>query len=139
MKKSLQNLSLIFAFIAFTATTANAQCTVLTGPYTQDFESTSGSSSAPGEPDCWKYFESGVITSFNYPYGYVRSSATYANSGTNFIYMFASSSSTYLGDSAAFMSPKFDLSGGNYEVKLMARTLSTSTFYKNDLIIGVAD
>ena len=113
MKKSLHNLSLIFALVTFTAMTANAQCTVLTGPYTQDFESTSGSSSAPGEPDCWKYFESGVITSFNYPYGYVRNYAPYANSGSNLIYMYKSSSSSWLGDSAAFMSPKFDLSAGN--------------------------
>jgi hypothetical protein len=120
-------------------TTANAQCTVLTGPYTQDFESTSGSSVAPGEPDCWKYFESGVITSFNYPYGYIRNYAPYANSGSNLIYMYKSGSSSWTGDSAAFMSPKFDLSGGNFEVKLMARTISTSTFYNNDLIIGVSD
>ena len=37
------------------------------------------------------------------------------------------------------MSPKFDLSAGNYEVKFSTRSTSTSSFYTNVYYVGVAD
>jgi len=131
-----------FALAAVLVSTQSyAQCSVLTGPYSEDFESyTSGSSSNPGEPPCWKYYESNAITSFAYPYGYLRNSSSYANSGSQFLYMYKSSSSSWLGDSAAFMSPKFDLSAGNYEVKFFGRGLTSSwSTYVNKVYVGVSD
>src|SRR6056300_985274 len=141
MKKQL--LSLLFVVGAMLwSTQGYSQCSVLTGPYTEDFEAyTSGSSSDPlGGMSCWKYFESGIISSSNYPYGYLRNSSSSANSGSQFLYMYKSSSSTWLGDSAAFMSPKFDLSAGNYEVKFYGRGLTSSwSTYVNTVYVGVSD
>ena len=140
MKKQL--LSLIFVVGAMLWSTQGfSQCSVLTGPHTENFDSySSGSSTDPlGGMPCWKYYESGVISSFNYPYGYLRNSSSYANSGSQFLYMYKSSSSSWIGDSAAFMSAKFDLSAGNYEVIFSARTLSTSSFYSNKVYVGVCD
>ena len=140
MKKLLLRLTLALSAVLFT-TQSYAQCTVLTGPYSEDFESYStGSSSNPGEPPCWKYYESNAITSFAYPYGYLRNSTLYSNSGSQFLYLYKSSSSTWTGDSAAFMSPKFDLSAGNYEVKFFGRGLTSSwSTYVNKVYVGVSD
>ena len=83
---------------------------------------------------CWNYYSTAT-----YPYAYVRNYFSYANSGTNAIYWYRSSSSSYNGDSAVVMSPKFDLSAGNYEVKFSTRSTSTSSFYTNVYYVGVAD
>lgn len=140
MKKQLLRWTFLFLAVSFW-TQSYGQCSVLTGPYAEDFEGYStGSSSNPGEPPCWKYYESNAITSFAYPYGYLRNSTLYANSGSQFLYMYKSSSSSWTGDSAAFMSPKFDLSAGTYEVKFYGRGLtSTWSTYVNKVYVGVAD
>ena len=140
MKKHLLKWAIVLTTVLFW-NQSSAQCSVLTGPYSEDFEAYStGGSSDPAEPPCWKYYESNAITSFAYPYGYLRNSSFYSNSGSQFLYMYKSSSSSWVGDSAAFMSPKFDLSAGNYEVKFHARGLTSSwSTYVNKVYVGVSD
>ena len=134
MKKQL--LTLVFALAStLWSVESIAQCTVQTGPLTESFDSQSGGSyTSPDLPSCWNYYSTNT-----YPYAYVRNYSSYANSGTNAIYWYRSSSSSYNGDSAVVMSPKFDLSAGNYEVKFSTRSTSTSSFYNNVYYVGVAD
>jgi hypothetical protein len=139
MKKQL--LSLLFVVGAMLwSTQGYSQCSVLTGPYSQDFESQSGGSSSNADlPACWKY-EKGVSNYSSYStYLYVYNSSTLANSGSKSLRMYKSSYSLYSGDSVWAMSPKFDLSAGNYEVKFTARASSTSSSYDNSIYIGVTD
>ena len=134
MKKQLLTLVLALASTLWSVESV-AQCTVQTGPLTESFDSQSGGSyTSPDLPSCWNYYSTNT-----YPYAYVRNYSTYANSGTNAIYWYRSSSSSYNGDSAVVMSPKFDLSAGNYEVKFSTRATSTSTYYNNVYYVGVAD
>ena len=134
MKKQLLTLVLALASTLWSVESV-AQCTVQTGPLTESFDSQSGGSyTSPDLPSCWNYYSTNT-----YPYAYVRNYSTYANSGTNAIYWYRSSSSSYNGDSAVVMSPKFDLSAGNYEVKFSTRATSTSSFYNNVYYVGVAD
>ena len=134
MKKQLLTFIVALASM-FLSVESSAQCTVLTGPLSEDFDSQSGGSYiSPDLPSCWNYYSTAT-----YPYAYVRNYFSYANSGTNAIYWYRSSSSSYNGDSAVVMSPKFDLSAGNYEVKFSTRSTSTSSFYTNVYYVGVAD
>jgi hypothetical protein len=134
MKKQLLTLVLALASTLWSVESV-AQCTVQTGPLTESFDSQSGGSyNSPDLPSCWNYYSTAT-----YPYAYVRNYSFYANSGTNAIYWYRSSSSSYNGDSAVVMSPKFDLSAGNYEVKFSTRSTSTSSFYNNVYYVGVAD
>jgi parallel beta-helix repeat protein len=134
MKKQLLTLVLALASTLWSVESV-AQCTVQTGPLTESFDSQSGGSyNTPDLPSCWNYYSTAT-----YPYAYVRNYSYYANSGTNAIYWYRSSSSSYNGDSAVVMSPKFDLSAGNYEVKFSTRSTSTSSFYNNVYYVGVAD
>jgi hypothetical protein len=134
MKKQLLTLVLALASTLWSVESV-AQCTVQTGPLTESFDSQSGGSyTSPDLPSCWNYYSTNT-----YPYAYVRNYSTYANSGTNAIYWYRSSSSSYNGDSAVVMSPKFDLSSGNYEVKFSTRATSTSSSYNNVYYVGVAD
>ena len=139
MKTKLLSWVTAIVAIAWSAN-LNAQCTVQTGPYTEDFEmQTGGGSTSPDLPSCWTSYI-GVSNASTYStYGYSYNSTTYANSGSKSFRFYKSSSSTYAGDSAAYMSPKFNLGLGTYEVKFSARAFYTSTFYGNTIYIGVAD
>ena len=115
MKKQL--LAWVFSLVAISwSGNLNAQCTVQTGPYTEDFELQSGGgSTSPDLPSCWTSYI-GVSNGSAYStYAYVYNSSTYANSGSKSLRFYKSSSSSYVGDSVAYMSPKFNLGLGTYE------------------------
>ena len=133
MKKQL--LTMLLALSSVFWMEGYAQCTVLTGPLSENFDSQSGGSYTNADlPSCWEYYNTNT-----YPYAYVRNYSSYANTGSNALYWYRSSSSSYSGDTAAVMSPKFDLSGGNYEVKFYTRATSTSSYYNNVYYVGVCD
>ena len=69
----------------------SAQCTVLTGPLSENFDSQSGGSYTNADlPSCWEYYNTNT-----YPYAYVRNYSSYANTGSNALYWYRSSSSSY--------------------------------------------
>ena len=139
MKTKLLSWVTAIVAIAWSAN-LNAQCTVQTAPYTEDFEmQTGGSSTSPNLPSCWTSYLGVSNASVYSTYGYAYNSSTYANSGSKSFRFYKSSSSSYVGDTAAYMSPKFNLGLGTYEVKFSARSFYSSSFYSNTIYIGVAD
>ena len=69
-------------------------CAQVTTPYTENFDnSTTGSAFNPSLPVCWDFYVNTTSSSY-YPYFYNRNYSFYANSGSNFLYGYRSSSSS---------------------------------------------
>src|SRR5210317_1655678 len=122
--------------------TFKTECGDQAVPYSNGFEGfSSGNTTTPNLPDCWAYGKTGTSSSlyaYNYNYSY------YSNTGDNSLrfYGYASTTSTNSadGDTLAAFSPRFvNLNQGNLQLNFAVRTSSSSAYYNNKLIIGVAD
>ena len=119
--------------------TVKTACASYAVPYSNDFDaSNAGSWGNYGIlPDCWLYATTSLTSSPGY--AYVYNSSSMANSGSQLLYFYMSSSSSY-SDSVIVMGPKIDDLGlGDKEVLFEAYTPYTSSWYNPELIVGLAD
>ena len=117
------------------------QCAALATPYSENFDaSTTGSAFNPSLPQCWDFYN-GYTGTFYYPYVYNRNYSFYANSGSNFLYAYRSSSSStqpYYTDTAMVIMPEIQgLDSATKQLKFHART--TSVGRPGEVIIGLTD
>jgi surface protein len=117
---------------------AFTQCAGFATPYVESFDNgASGSYNNASLPLCWEYRNGGAT----YPYWYVRNYSTYANSGSQMLYGYKSSSApngTTYGDTAYAASPAIiGLDSAKKQLDFYARTSSTS--YLGMVTIGVTD
>ncbi|MDA0898787.1 MAG: hypothetical protein O3A30_05860, partial [Bacteroidetes bacterium] len=84
------------------------QCAAIATPWSENFDnSVTGSAFNPSLPQCWDFYTD-ALGSFYYPYFYNRNYSFYANSGSNFLYGYRSSSSstsTSYGDTTMIITP----------------------------------
>ncbi|MCO4790471.1 MAG: right-handed parallel beta-helix repeat-containing protein [Flavobacteriales bacterium] len=117
------------------------QCAAIATPWSENFDNTTtGSAFNPSLPQCWDFYTDGV-GSYYYPYFYNRNYSFYANSGTNFLYGYRSSStstSTAYGDTTMIITPEIQgLDSATKQLKFYART--TSVGRPGEVIIGLTD
>ena len=117
------------------------QCAALATPWSENFDnSTTGSAFNPSLPQCWDFYTDGV-GSFYYPYFYNRNYSFYANSGSNFLYGYRSSStstSAAYGDTTMIITPEIlGLDSATKQLEFYART--TSLGRPGEVIIGLTD
>jgi len=107
------------------------ECAPQVTPFTEDFDNTaSGSSSNPSTPDCWKYTRS---SHGGTGYGYTRNLASYANSGSQFFYMYHSNTT----DTMAIVSPAVDgITTTDKHVQFWARGYYSGTSYDEHILVG---
>ena len=108
-------------------------CGTVTTPYTESFDAgSSGTYLSASMPNCWEYYSDGT-----YPYYYVRNLSTYANSGTQMVYGYKTSTTGY-GDTAFFATPAIQgLDSATKQVSFYTRTSSAT--YSGMVIVGVTD
>jgi len=117
------------------------QCAAIATPWSENFDNTTtGSAFNPSLPQCWDFYTDGV-GSFYYPYFYNRNYSFYANSGTNFLYGYRSSStstSTAYGDTTMIITPEIQgLDSATKQLEFYART--TSAGRPGEVLIGLTD
>ena len=116
-------------------------CAQVTTPYSENFDnSATGSAFNPSLPVCWDFYVNTTSSSY-YPYFYNRNYSFYANSGSNFLYGYRSSSSstsaTYA-DTTMIMTPEIQgLDSATKQLEFYART--TSAGRPGEVIIGLID
>ena len=103
-------------------------CALVTTPYTENFDnSTTGSAFSPSLPVCWDFYVNTTSASY-YPYFYNRNYSFYANSGSNFLYGYRSSSSSTsssYADTAMIITPEIQgLDSATKQLEFYARTTS---------------
>ena len=116
-------------------------CAQVTTPYTENFDnSTTGSAFSPSLPVCWDFYVNTTSASY-YPYFYNRNYSLYANSGSNFLYGYRSSStstSSSYADTAMIITPEIQgLDSATKQLEFYART--TSVGRPGEVIIGLTD
>ena len=116
-------------------------CAQVTTPYTENFDnSTTGSAFNPSLPVCWDFYVNTTSSSY-YPYFYNRNYSFYANSGSNFLYGYRSSSSSTsssYADTALIITPEIQgLDSATKQLEFYART--TSVGRPGEVIIGLTD
>ena len=116
-------------------------CAQVTTPYTENFDnSATGSAFNPSLPVCWDFYVNTTSSSY-YPYFYNRNYSFYANSGTNFLYGYRSSStstSTSYADTTLIITPEIQgLDSATKQLEFYART--TSVGRPGEVIIGLTD
>ena len=116
-------------------------CAQVTTPYTENFDnSATGSAFNPSLPVCWDFYVNTTSSSY-YPYFYNRNYSLYANSGTNFLYGYRSSStstSTSYADTTLIITPEIQgLDSATKQLEFYART--TSAGRPGEVIIGLTD
>ena len=117
------------------------QCAALSTPWFENFEgTTTGSTFNPSLPQCWDFYTNTTSSNY-YPYIYNRNYSFYANSGSNFLYAYRSSSSStsanYADTTMAVMPEIQGLDQGTKQLKFYART--TSAGRPGTIIIGLTD
>src|SRR5210317_1806615 len=114
------------------------QCAAFATPYSQNFDNTSsGGSTNPSLPQCWEYYKSGSNTYSTYQYTY-SSTWSPGNSGSGSLYLNSSSSSSYVGDSSASMTP--EIQGLDSATKLMEfYGRAGSSFYDGEFYLAYAN
>ena len=117
------------------------QCAAIATPWSENFDNTTtGSAFNPSLPQCWDFYTDGV-GSFYYPYLYNRNYSFYANSGTNFLYGYRSSStstSASYGDTTMIITPEIQgLDSATKQLEFYART--TSVGRPGEVLIGLTD
>ncbi len=116
-------------------------CAQVTTPYTENFDnSTTGSAFNPSLPVCWDFYVNTTSSSY-YPYFYNRNYSFYANSGSNFLYGYRSSSSstssTYA-DTTLIITPEIQgLDSATKQLEFYART--TSVGRPGEVLVGLID
>src|SRR6056300_203521 len=116
-------------------------CAQVTTPYTENFDnSTTGSAFSPSLPVCWDFYVNTTSASY-YPYFYNRNYSFYANSGSNFLYGYRSSSSSTsssYADTTMIITPEIQgLDSATKQLEFYART--TSVGRPGEVIIGLTD
>ena len=116
-------------------------CAVVATPYSENFDATSGGSAFnPSLPVCWEFYTN-TTSSVYYPYVYNRNYSFYANSGSNFLYAYRSSSSSTsssYADTTMVMTPEIQgLDSATKQLTFYART--TSLGRPGEVIIGLTD
>jgi parallel beta-helix repeat protein len=116
-------------------------CAMVTTPYTENFDnSTTGSAFSPSLPVCWDFYVNTTSASY-YPYFYNRNYSFYANSGSNFLYGYRSSSSSTsssYADTTMIITPEIQgLDSATKQLEFYART--TSVGRPGEVIIGLTD
>ena len=116
-------------------------CAQVTTPYTENFDNSStGSAFNPSLPVCWDFYVN-TTSSFYYPYFYNRNYSFYANSGSNFLYGYRSSSSstsTSYADTTLIITPEIQgLDSATKQLEFYART--TSVGRPGEVLIGLTD
>ncbi|MCO4790472.1 MAG: choice-of-anchor J domain-containing protein, partial [Flavobacteriales bacterium] len=116
-------------------------CAQVTTPYTENFDnSATGSAFNPSLPVCWDFYVNTTSSSY-YPYFYNRNYSFYANSGTNFLYGYRSSStstSSSYADTTLIITPEIQgLDSATKQLEFYART--TSVGRPGEVIIGLTD
>jgi len=116
-------------------------CAVVTTPYSENFDnSATGSAFNPSLPVCWDFYVNTTSSSY-YPYFYNRNYSFYANSGSNFLYGYRSSSSstsTTYADTTMIITPEIQgLDSATKQLEFYART--TSAGRPGEVIIGLTD
>ena len=116
-------------------------CAVVTTPYSENFDnSATGSAFNPSLPVCWDFYVNTTSSSY-YPYFYNRNYSFYANSGSNFLYGYRSSSSstsTSYADTTMIITPEIQgLDSASKQLEFYART--TSVGRPGEVIIGLTD
>ncbi|MGB0183384.1 MAG: choice-of-anchor J domain-containing protein, partial [Schleiferiaceae bacterium] len=120
------------------------QCAALATPWSENFDNTTaGSSFNPSLPQCWDFYNQNYTGSFYYPYVYNRSNSSYANSGSNALYAYRSSSSStsswYL-DTVMAITPEIQgLDSATKQLKFYGRDGSNFSNYTGMVIIGLTD
>ena len=119
------------------------QCAAFATPWTENFDNAqSGAYNNNVMPTCWDYYTDGTPTyGYVYPYWYVRNYSTYANSGSQMLYGYKSSStstSAWYADTTMAISPVIQgLDSATKQVEFYSRTSSAS--YDGMVIVGVTD
>ncbi|MDG1918882.1 MAG: right-handed parallel beta-helix repeat-containing protein, partial [Schleiferiaceae bacterium] len=116
-------------------------CAVVTTPYSENFDnSATGSAFNPSLPVCWDFYVNTTSSSY-YPYFYNRNYSFYANSGSNFLYGYRSSSSSTsasYADTTMIITPEIQgLDSATKQLEFYART--TSVGRPGEVIIGLTD
>ena len=116
-------------------------CAVVTTPYSENFDNTTtGSAFNPSLPVCWDFYVNTTSSSY-YPYFYNRNYSFYANSGSNFLYGYRSSSSSTsssYADTTLIITPEIQgLDSATKQLEFYART--TSVGRPGELLIGLTD
>ncbi|MGY8913296.1 MAG: hypothetical protein ACKVHS_08515, partial [Flavobacteriales bacterium] len=117
------------------------QCAAIATPWSENFDNaTTGSAFNPSLPQCWDFYTSGQ-NAYWYPYIYNRNYSFYANSGSNFLYAYRSSSTTIGGnyaDTTMTIMPEIQgLDSATKQLKFYARTSSASN--PGEVMIGLTD
>src|SRR6056300_1486204 len=114
------------------------QCAAFATPYSQNFDNTSsGGSTNPSLPQCWEYYKSGSNTYSTYQYTY-SSTWSPGNSGSGSLYLNSSSSSSYVGDRSASMTPV--IQGLDSATKMMEfYGRAGSSFYDGEFYLAYAN
>jgi hypothetical protein len=116
-------------------------CAQITTPYTENFDnSTTGSAFNPSLPVCWDFYVNTTSSSY-YPYFYNRNYSFYANSGSNFLYGYRSSSSSTsssYADTTLIITPEIQgLDSATKQLEFYART--TSVGRPGEVLVGLID
>ncbi len=116
-------------------------CAQVTTPYTENFDnSTTGSAFNPSLPVCWDFYVNTTSSSY-YPYFYNRNYSFYANSGSNFLYGYRSSSSSTssnYADTTLIITPEIQgLDSATKQLEFYART--TSVGRPGEVLVGLID
>ncbi len=117
------------------------QCAAIATPWSENFDnSTTGSAFNPSLPQCWDFYTD-AVGSFYYPYFYNRNYSFYANSGSNFLYGYRSSSTSTganYGDTTMIITPEIQgLDSATKQLEFYART--TSVGRPGEVLIGLTD
>jgi hypothetical protein len=117
-------------------------CAAIATPWSENFDNgASGSYTNPSLPNCWEFYNGGTTSSYWYPYWYVYNYSTYANSGSQMLYGYKSSStstSTAYVDTVMAMTPVIQgLDSATKQLDFYSRNGSSA--YPGMVIIGVTD
>ena len=117
------------------------QCAAIATPWSENFDNApTGSAFNPSLPQCWDFYTSGQ-NAYWYPYIYNRNYSFYANSGSNFLYAYRSSSATIGGnyaDTTMVIMPEIQgLDSATKQLDFYART--TSAGRPGEVMIGLTD
>ena len=118
-------------------------CAVVSTPYSENFDATAtGSAFNPSLPVCWDFYVNTTSSTY-YPYVYNRSNASFANSGSNALYAYRSSSSSTsssYADTTMVITPEIQgLDSATKQLKFYARDGSNFSTYTGEVIIGLTD
>ncbi len=113
-------------------------CGPMSTPFTESFDSSpTGSTSNPGEPNCWNFELSSGASGWAYNYGGSTYASGFARGGTGNAFRFFTGSHLADGDSMAFVSPQIaNMSTVNKQVDFWARSRSVSSSYDVKFVVG---